>query len=179
MAVFSRPVVLFNNAWKPMAVLRVPVVLAMSASSPWTVLPFVKHASWQVARACGESSNNARASGMRNKPRRKGGRFTEFVVSEVLVFIKHAFCSPDWLIVRLPVWTTGKGCQGKRLLRIQILVSVSFAKNLASLARQKEYLSRTSKISSVLLSIKANAEREEARRLIGRCCNRVRWVGVL
>src|SRR5881394_2139870 len=71
-----------------MAVLNEPV-LFRSASSPRTVLLFVKQPSWQVARACGESANNARASAVRNKPYRKGDRFIEFLVSEVFVFINN------------------------------------------------------------------------------------------
>ena len=74
-----------------------PPVLLMSASSPRTVFWLVKQPCWQVARACGESANQA--SGMRRNASRKGDRFIEFLVSEVLVFISSLF--PDWLIVRL------------------------------------------------------------------------------
>src|SRR5438552_15435272 len=71
-----------------MAVLNEPV-LFRSASSPRTVLLFVKQPSWQVARACGQSAQQASAIAVKNKPYRKGDRLSEFLVSEVLVFINN------------------------------------------------------------------------------------------
>src|SRR2546430_16321654 len=42
---------------------------------------------WRLwARACGASANQARASGMKNKARRKGERFIEFRAIGVVVF---------------------------------------------------------------------------------------------
>src|SRR5438874_2172634 len=54
-----------------MAVLPLPV-LFKSASSPRTVLPFVKQPSWQTARAAGENAKQARRSGTRRKTRGNG-----------------------------------------------------------------------------------------------------------
>src|SRR5437667_2747380 len=71
-----------------MAVLNEPV-LFRSASSPRTVLLFVKQPSWQVARTCGQSAQQASASAVKNKPYRKGDRLVEFLVSEVFVFINN------------------------------------------------------------------------------------------
>src|SRR6266481_4418540 len=85
MAVLPLPNVLLISALKPTAVLSVPALFT-SASSPRTVLPFVKQPSWQVARACGESAKQTSANGMRrNAP--KGERFIEFLNGRIVVFI--------------------------------------------------------------------------------------------
>ena len=57
------PVVLLMSAWEPIAVFQL-AVLFKSASSPRTVLKFVKQPSWQVAGACGASARQTKASGM-------------------------------------------------------------------------------------------------------------------
>src|SRR5437773_3947894 len=84
MAVFQLPVVLKYSALKPMAVLEMPV-LFKSASSPRTVLLFVKQPSWQTARACDESAKQA--SGMSRNASRRCDRFTEIFDCRVGVFI--------------------------------------------------------------------------------------------
>jgi hypothetical protein len=96
----------------------------------------VKQPSWQVARACGESAKQASTSAVRNKPCRKGERLIEFLVSEVLVFIKQPFRSPRLVNSAIAALNEGKKLSGEATLsRIQILVSTRFAKNLTCLAR--------------------------------------------
>ena len=63
-AVLELPKVLFKSALKPIAVLLLPVLFT-SASSPRTVLSFVKQPSWQTARACGASPKQPSVSAMR------------------------------------------------------------------------------------------------------------------
>ena len=84
------PVVLLKSAVKPMAVLKRPVVLEMSASSPRTVLKLVKQPSWQTARACGESAKQPSTNGMRRNAR-KGERFVKSLNGRVVVFICTEF----------------------------------------------------------------------------------------
>src|SRR5437016_13714463 len=91
MAVLPLPNVLLISALKPTAVLSVPALFT-SASSPRTVLPFVKQPSWQVARACGESAKQARASGMSSKGSRQNERFIKFLDGRVFVFICAKGC---------------------------------------------------------------------------------------
>src|SRR5689334_13602298 len=63
----------------------------MSASSPWTVLSSVKHASWQVARASPENAKQATASGMSSNANERCQGFTEYLDGRVVVFI----CAED------------------------------------------------------------------------------------
>src|SRR6266852_1793479 len=67
-----------------MAVFWTPVVRLMSASSPWTVLLFVKQASWQVAFAADDSPKQA--SEMRRNASPTRDLFT-FLNWRVVVFI--------------------------------------------------------------------------------------------
>ena len=83
------PVVLFMRASKPVAVLLLPVVFK-SASSPRTVLLFVKQPSRQVARASGESAKQASTKGMR-KNARIGEQLIEFVSGRLVVFINEPY----------------------------------------------------------------------------------------
>src|SRR5262249_7313697 len=102
LAVFAKPVVLLTSARSPIAVLSEPVLFT-SASSPRTVLLFVKQPCWQTARACGASANHATMKAVRKKPFRRGDRLIEFLMREVFICIKQPFCSPDWSILRLHV----------------------------------------------------------------------------
>ena len=55
-----------KKRFNTVAVLKMPLVLEMSASSPRTVFGFVKQSSWQTARACGESAKQPSANGISN-----------------------------------------------------------------------------------------------------------------
>src|SRR6266480_4625846 len=81
--------VLLKSALKPIAVLSEPV-LFKSASSPRTVLWFVKQPSWHTARAWGKSARQTRASGIRIKPSRKGDRPIVFMCG-VFIFMFFPF----------------------------------------------------------------------------------------
>src|SRR5215211_4733011 len=75
-----------------MAVLLLPIVLLISASSPRTVLPLLKQPSWQVPRACGESTKQDRANGMSSKTSRKGAGFIQCFSGRVVVIIIRGLC---------------------------------------------------------------------------------------
>src|SRR5215467_14293691 len=125
------------SASTPMAMLSLPVVSLASALSPRAVLSFVKQPSTQVARACGPSARHVRARAMTRKPRCKGERYIEFVAGEVLAFIKQTFLFPRRVNSAIVGLNEGKEAVGRSALsRIQVLVSVLFAKNLANLASQ-------------------------------------------
>jgi hypothetical protein len=66
----------------------------------------------------------------------RDGRLVEFLMNEVLVFIKQTFPFPRWLILRLQV-RKGRSCREKRLLPDSDLALKSFAKNPADLSRSK------------------------------------------
>jgi hypothetical protein len=79
------------------------------------------------------------ASAVRNRPHRKGERFIQFVLSEVLVFISKPFCSPYRLIMSLPRLNEGKTLSGEALFPgFRPLLSSSFAPNLASVSTSKD-----------------------------------------
>src|SRR5882724_2117557 len=65
----------------------------MSASSPRTVLSFVKQPCWQVAPASGEAAKQASASGMSSKVSGQDERFPERFNGMVVVFIRARFCT--------------------------------------------------------------------------------------
>jgi len=74
---------------------------------------------------------------MTRKPRCKGERSIEFVAGEVLAFIKQTFLFPRRVNSAIVGLNEGKEAVGRSALsRIQILVSVLFAKNLGNLASQ-------------------------------------------
>jgi len=74
---------------------------------------------------------------MTRKPRCKGERSIEFVAGEVWAFIKQTFLFPRRVNSAIVGLNEGKEAVGRNALsRIQILVSVLFAKNLANLASQ-------------------------------------------
>src|SRR5262245_46334801 len=98
-----------------MAVLPAPI-FEMSASSPRTVFRFVKQPSWQTARACGASAEQASTSAVKNKPCRKGNRVIEFVVREVFVFIKQTFPFPRLVTCPTESLKEGRSCREKRSL---------------------------------------------------------------
>src|SRR6266700_3318337 len=84
-AVLRKPPSLLKRASKPKAVLLLPS-LFMRASSPRTVFWFVKQPSWQTARACGEGAKQPSTNGRKNRLRRKGECFIEFLNGRVIVF---------------------------------------------------------------------------------------------
>src|SRR2546430_17354827 len=87
-----------------MAVLSIPVVLFVSASSPrklpWLV---VSQPSRQTARAGGENTSKTLAKAKRRNPYRKSDGLVEFLVNRVLMFIKQPFSFPRLSIRRLEV----------------------------------------------------------------------------
>jgi len=74
---------------------------------------------------------------MRRNASRTGDWFIEFLISEVFVFIKQPFCSPDQLIVPLAGLDEGKKLSGEaRSPGSRPRFSERFAKNRAGLAGQ-------------------------------------------
>src|SRR5437764_1351682 len=75
-AVLLLPVVLLSSAKKPTAVLNSPVVRVNRAFCPSAVLPLGYPPSGAGLTACaaGETAKQARASGIRRRPIRKGDR---------------------------------------------------------------------------------------------------------
>src|SRR3954467_6402068 len=93
MATLAPPVVLLVRACVPTAVFPVPVVSERSASLPKNVLLRLRlQPSWQVARACGESPKQRRASGMSSKASRTGDRLIERFNGRSVVFINAEDC---------------------------------------------------------------------------------------
>jgi hypothetical protein len=88
--VFLDPVVLEASACQPTAVLKLPVVLLLSAASPRNVLKYLlSQPSSQTARADGESASHAkaRASALRSLATTVSGEWLVEFKDRVLVFI--------------------------------------------------------------------------------------------
>src|SRR5206468_10277731 len=100
---------------------------------PYTTLfrSKVSQPSLQSACAGGASAKQRSASVMRSKPRRKGDRFIDFVVCEVLVFIRFLF--PRWLILRLQVRMRERLSEKAPSPGFRPRFSIDVAKNLARL----------------------------------------------